>query len=223
MILNLFTIFDFYTKSFYSLNWISTIIGLLLIFQIFWIKKSRLIYFIIFLLNMLWIEFKIIIKNKFNLFNIIFFICLFIFILLNNFLGLFSYIFTRSRHLVFSLRISLSIWIGLIFFGWIKNIKFIFSHLLPIGTPFGLIFFIVLIETLSNIIRPLTLSIRLTANIIAGHLLLTLLRRFIPNVFIIYIIFLVLQILLLILEIAVSVIQSYVFVILLILYLKETN
>lgn len=222
MILNLFIIFDPSTKIF-SLNWISTIIGILVISQIFWIKKSRLIYFMIIFINLLWKEFKIILKNNFNIFNIIFFICLFILIILNNFLGLFPYIFTRTRHLIFSLGISLSIWIGIIIFGWVKNAQFIFSHLLPIGTPFGLIFLIVVIETLRNIIRPITLSIRLIANMIAGHLLLTLLRRFISRILIVYLSILILQIILLILEIAVSVIQAYIFVILLILYLKETN
>lgn len=221
MILNLFSIFDYYSK--FLTNWISSLIFFFLIFQIFWLKKSRLIYFILIFLNILFIEFKIILKIKFNIFNILFFNCLFIFILINNFLGLFPYIFTRSRHLIFPLRISLSIWLGLIFFGWFKNTQFIFSHLVPIRTPFRLIFFIVIIETLRNIIRPLTLSIRLTANIIAGHLLITLLGGFIPKIFVIYLIFLILQIILIILEFAVSLIQSYVFSVLIILYFKETN
>merc|ERR1712178_429859 len=80
----------------------------------------------------------------------------------------------------------------------------LFAHLVPKGTPGFLIPVIVIIETVSNIIRPLTLSIRLAANIVAGHLLLT---------FSLY--------LLLLLEVAVACIQSYVFIILNSLYLNE--
>merc|ERR1712081_94839 len=72
----------------------------------------------------------------------------------------------------------------------------LFAHLVPKGTPGFLIPVIVIIETVSNIIRPLTLSIRLAANIVAGHLLLLL-------------------------EVAVACIQSYVFIILNSLYLNE--
>lgn len=222
MILNLFSIFDPSTKIF-RLNWISTLIGLFFIPQLYWLIKSRILFLLINFIIILWIEFKIILKNNFNINNLLFYISLFLFIIINNFLGLFPYIFTRSRHLIYSLGLSLPIWLGLILFGWLKNTNFIFSHLVPQGTPFVLIFFIVLIESLSNIIRPFTLSIRLTANIIAGHLLLTLLRRFIPDFLFFYLIVLILQLVLLILEVSVSLIQSYVFVILIILYLKETS
>merc|ERR1712168_1564177 len=58
----------------------------------------------------------------------------------------------------------------------------LFAHLVPKGTPGFLIPIIVIIETVSNIIRPLTLSIRLAANIVAGHLLLTLLGSQIANI-----------------------------------------
>ena len=58
----------------------------------------------------------------------------------------------------------------------------LFAHLVPTGTPGALIPVIVIIETVSNIIRPLTLSIRLAANIVAGHLLLTLLGSQISNI-----------------------------------------
>merc|ERR1712039_828897 len=97
-----------------------------------------------------------------------------------------------------------------------------FAHLVPTGTPGALIPVIVIIETVRNVIRPITLSIRLAANIVAGHLLLTLLESQGPNVSIIIIIILmVILILLLMLEVAVACIQSYVFTILSSLYLNE--
>nr|QZX44069.1 ATP synthase F0 subunit 6 [Aphidius gifuensis]QZX44070.1 ATP synthase F0 subunit 6 [Aphidius gifuensis]QZX44071.1 ATP synthase F0 subunit 6 [Aphidius gifuensis]QZX44073.1 ATP synthase F0 subunit 6 [Aphidius gifuensis]WLE65461.1 ATP synthase F0 subunit 6 [Aphidius gifuensis] len=220
--LNLFSIFDPSTKIF-SLNWISSLIGLFFIPQMYWFMSSRILFLMINFMLILWMEFKIILKNKFNMNNLLFYISLFLFIMMNNFMGLFPYIFTSSSHLIYSLGLSLPMWLGLMMFGWIKNTNFMFAHLVPQGTPFILMFFMVLIESLSNIIRPFTLSIRLTANMIAGHLLLTLLSSFIPNFFLFYLIVLILQLMLLILEVSVSLIQSYVFVILMILYLKETN
>jgi len=78
-----------------------------------------------------------------------------------------------------------------------------------------LIPFIVIIETIRNLIRPGTLAVRLTANIIAGHLLLTLLGNNGPSIrHTLLIALITAQILLLILEAAVAVIQSYVFAIL---------
>lgn len=84
--------------------------------------------------------------------------------------------------------------------------------------------FIVLIETISNVIRPGTLAVRLTANIIAGHLLITLLGNTGPSIasYLLWLL-IVTQILLLILESAVSIIQSYVFAVLSTLYSREVN
>jgi F-type H+-transporting ATPase subunit a len=82
--------------------------------------------------------------------------------------------------------------------------------------------FIVLIETVSNVIRPGTLAVRLAANIIAGHLLLVLLGNQGPSItFSLLRVLLVTQILLLTLERAVAIIQSYVFAVLATLYSRE--
>lgn len=97
-----------------------------------------------------------------------------------------------------------------------------FAHLVPQGTPSALIPFIVLIETIRNVIRPGTLAVRLAANMIAGHLLLTLLGSTGPSLSTSILTFLIIaQILLLILESAVAIIQSYVFAVLSTLYARE--
>nr|APF47476.1 ATP synthase FO subunit 6 [Snellenius radicalis] len=222
MMLNLFSIFDSSTKIL-SLNWMSSLIGLFIMPQIYWIFYSRLLIFFNKMMILLWNEFKLILVYKFNLNNLIYMLVMFMFFLMNNFLGLFPYLFTSSSHLIFSLWISFSLWMSFMLFGWMKNSMFMFIHLVPMGTPFVLMFFMVLIELMSNIIRPMTLCIRLVANMVSGHLLLTLLGNFISNFLSVYFFVLIIQMLLLFLEMVVSIIQSYVFSILLILYLKETN
>jgi F-type H+-transporting ATPase subunit a len=98
------------------------------------------------------------------------------------------------------------------------------AHIVPLGTPGVLIPFIVLIETIRNVIRPGTLAVRLTANIIAGHLLLVLLGNQGPSSSSRIILILIsTQILLLMLERAVALIQSYVFAVLTTLYSREVS
>lgn len=224
MITNLFSIFDPSTNLLIlnlSLNWLSIFFILLLIPNIYWLIPNNLNLIYKKILNILFNEFKIIIKKKNNNFTLLF-ISLFIFILINNFLGLFPFIFTRTRHLSINLTLAFPLWLGIIIYGWINLTNHIFIHLVPQGTPNILIPFIVLIESIRNVIRPITLTIRLTANIIAGHLLLTLLGNIGPKLIIIFIPLLLLtQIILLTLESAVAIIQSYVFAVLITLYARE--
>lgn len=224
MITNLFSTFDPSTNLYLTLNWTNIFLGFFLIPPIFWLIPSRFIILYIKLSNILHNEFKNLIKNEFFKGRTLFFITLFTFILFNNLLGLFPYIFTRTRHLALTLTLSLPLWFTFILFGWIKNTTQIFAHLVPQGAPSILLPFLVIIETTRNIIRPRTLAIRLTANIIAGHLLVTLLGNSGPNINIYTLnILIIAQILLLILELAVSVIQSYVFSILTTLYSREVK
>lgn len=221
MITNLFSIFDPSTNSIISLNWLRILIIILIFPYQFWIIPSRFFIFWNLLLKFLFKEFKILINYSFS--NLIIFVSLFIFIIINNFLGLFPYIFTASSHIRFCLSLSLTLWISMILFNIINYINDLFSHLTPQGTPLILIPFMVIIESIRLIIRPFTLAIRLTANIIAGHLLLSLLGssgQLISNP-LIFILIILSQFLLYILEISVSIIQAYVFSILSTLYRRE--
>merc|ERR1711964_327977 len=111
---------------------------------------------------------------------------------------------------------------GIMMYGWFNHTKHMLAHLVPLGTPGPLIPLMVLIETISNIIRPGTLAVRLAANMIAGHLLLVLLGNQGPIVSSsILTILLITQMLLLVLETAVAAIQSYVFAVLATLYSSE--
>lgn len=137
-------------------------------------------------------------------------------------MGLLPYIFTRSRHLTFTITLALPLWLRFILYGWINNTNYIFAHLVPIGTPPILIPFIVIIETIRNIIRPGRLAVRLTANMIAGHILIRLLgNNSINSSYRVLLLIIFIQILLIIFETAVSLIQAYVFSILRTLYARE--
>lgn len=221
MITNLFSTFDPSTGLF-SLNWLSSLILLLFMPMRFWYIPSRYIIFISKILNTISFELNLLINSR-SLGRSLLFCSLFIFILFNNFLGLFPYIFTRSRHLVFSLSLSLPLWLTFVLFGFLNNTNHIFCHLVPIGTPAILIPFIVCIETVRNLIRPGSLAVRLTANIIAGHLLITLLGKRSINSEIYMNIIILIQILLILFESAVCVIQSYVFTVLRTLYYREVS
>lgn len=224
MIINLFSIFDPSSSINLELNWIRIFIPLLILPFLFWLTSSRYSISWNLLINLILTELKPLLSNKINFLNFLIFIPLFSLIILINFLGLFPYIFTRSSHLIFSLSLSLNLWISFIIFGWINHILKIFYHLVPHNTPFTLIPFIIIIETIRNIIRPITLAIRLTANIIAGHLLITLISQFTNSLIPLFILIpLIFQITLLMLEISVSFIQAYVFTILSSLYSKESN
>nr|YP_009024403.1 ATP synthase F0 subunit 6 [Eogystia hippophaecolus]AGN72383.1 ATP synthase FO subunit 6 [Eogystia hippophaecolus] len=225
MMNNLFSIFDPSTNILnIPFNWFSTLIGLLLIPISFWFIPNRHFIFWNFILCKLHNEFKTLLGINSHKGSTFIFISMFSFVLFNNFLGLFPYIFTSTSHLTMSLSISLPLWLSFMLYGWINNTQHMFAHMIPQGTPSILMPFMVMIETISNIIRPGTLAVRLTANMIAGHLLMTLLSgtgSSFPSYLII--ILLIIQILLLTLESAVAIIQSYVISILSTLYSSEVN
>ena len=222
MITNLFSVFDPTSRILsLPLNWLSTFLGILFVPSLFWAMPSRWSLIWSKITSTLHLEFKTLLGPQHSNITIIF-VSLFTLIVFNNFLGLLPYIFTRTSHLVITLRLALPLWTAFISFGWLNRTHHIFAHLVPQGTPAALIPFIVLIETIRNVIRPGTLAVRLAANIIAGHLLLTLLGNTGPSLSTSILVLLVIaQILLLVLESAVAIIQSYVFAVLSTLYARE--
>nr|YP_010691333.1 ATP synthase F0 subunit 6 [Drosophila septentriosaltans]WBU93983.1 ATP synthase F0 subunit 6 [Drosophila septentriosaltans] len=224
MMTNLFSVFDPSTIFNLSLNWLSTFLGLLMIPSIYWLMPSRYNIFWNNILLTLHKEFKTLLGPSGHNGSSFIFISLFSMILFNNFMGLFPYIFTSTSHLTLTLSIALPLWLSFMLYGWINHTQHMFAHLVPQGTPAILMPFMVCIETISNVIRPGTLAVRLTANMIAGHLLLTLLGNTGPSMSYFLITFLLItQIALLVLESAVAMIQSYVFAVLSTLYSSEVN
>jgi len=220
MITNLFSSFDpISSLTSWQLNWIRTFFILTIFFPLFWISFSKSNFMFSEITSYITKEFIPLFK-RFK--NVIFFNVLFIFILINNIFGLMPYVFTRTAHIAMTLSIALTIWVLFILYGWINNTNHIFTHLVPLGTPIVLMPFIVLIESIRNIIRPITLSVRLAANLTAGHLLLILLGdRIVNSRFLVITSVTLAQFALLTLEAAVAVIQSYVFATLTTLYARE--
>nr|QXF29230.1 ATP synthase F0 subunit 6 [Pentatoma rufipes] len=221
MMTNLFSTFDPATSLNYSLNWLSIFVSLILIPYPFWMMPNRLMIMFNNITQKLHNEFKLLLGMNSEGMTLLT-ISLFLYILTNNFMGLMPYIFTSSSHLVFSLTLALPLWLSLMIFGWFKNTNSMFAHLVPNGTPNLLMPFMVMIESISNIIRPGSLAVRLTANMIAGHLLMSLLgnKSLDVNNFILLFISMI-QIMLMMFEAAVAIIQAYVFSVLATLYSSE--
>nr|QDF44929.1 ATPase subunit 6 [Henicorhina leucophrys]QDF44931.1 ATPase subunit 6 [Henicorhina leucophrys]QDF44935.1 ATPase subunit 6 [Henicorhina leucophrys]QDF44937.1 ATPase subunit 6 [Henicorhina leucophrys]QDF44939.1 ATPase subunit 6 [Henicorhina leucophrys] len=150
---------------------------------------------------------------------------LMLFLLLTNLLGLLPYTFTPTTQLSMNLALAFPLWLATLLIGLRNQPSISLGHLLPEGTPTPLIPALILIETTSLLIRPLALGVRLTANLTAGHLLIQLISTATTALFstmpAISFLTLIILFLLTILELAVAVIQAYVFVLLLSLYLQE--
>nr|YP_009917584.1 ATP synthase F0 subunit 6 [Hystrix brachyura]QLM00903.1 ATP synthase F0 subunit 6 [Hystrix brachyura] len=154
-------------------------------------------------------------------------ISLIMFIGSTNLLGLLPHSFTPTTQLSMNLGMAIPLWAGTVILGFRHKTKSSLAHFLPQGTPIPLIPMLIIIETISLFIQPMALAVRLTANITAGHLLmhliggatLVLLTISAPTAFITFIIL----ILLTILELAVAMIQAYVFTLLVSLYLHDNT
>nr|YP_009472951.1 ATP synthase F0 subunit 6 [Dalsira scabrata]AST10181.1 ATP synthase F0 subunit 6 [Dalsira scabrata] len=221
MMTNLFSTFDPATSIKLSMNWLSTFLSLMIMPYSYWIMPSRMMMIFLLINEKLHKEFKMLLGNNQKGMTLMM-VSLFMFIMMNNMMGLMPYIFTSSSHLVFSMSLSLPLWLSMMLYGWFKNTNSMFAHLVPNGTPSILMPFMVMIETISNIIRPGSLAVRLTANMIAGHLLMSLLGNKsldMNNIFLTIII--IIQVMLMMFETAVAIIQAYVFSILTTLYSSE--
>nr|YP_087184.1 ATP synthase F0 subunit 6 [Monodelphis domestica]CAD48205.2 ATP synthase F0 subunit 6 [Monodelphis domestica] len=154
-------------------------------------------------------------------------ISLILFIASTNLLGLLPYSFTPTTQLSMNIGMAIPLWAGTVIMGFRNKPKISLAHFLPQGTPTPLIPMLIIIETISLFIQPLALAVRLTANITAGHLLIHLigaatLALSSINTTVSTITFSILF-LLTILELAVAMIQAYVFTLLVSLYLHDNS
>nr|NP_008514.1 ATP synthase F0 subunit 6 [Rhipicephalus sanguineus]O99821.1 RecName: Full=ATP synthase subunit a; AltName: Full=F-ATPase protein 6 [Rhipicephalus sanguineus]AAD05521.1 ATPase 6 [Rhipicephalus sanguineus] len=221
MMNNLFSVFDPSTSSNFNLNWLSLFILMTIAPFSFWASSSLFLISWKSLLKKFFQEISNNIKLS-KMKNCLIISSIFIFILLSNVMGLLPYVFTSSSHLVFTMFLAFPFWMTFILFSLINKFNMVMAHLVPMGSPMALSFFMVIIETVSNIIRPITLSVRLTANMISGHLLIHLLSSISMFSNLLFMVSIPFMMILLILETAVAFIQGFVFVILISLYINES-
>nr|YP_011007755.1 ATP synthase F0 subunit 6 [Gobiobotia paucirastella]WAW79970.1 ATP synthase F0 subunit 6 [Gobiobotia paucirastella] len=153
------------------------------------------------------------------------FASLMVFLMTINMLGLLPYTFTPTTQLSLNMGLAVPLWLATVIIGMRNQPTVALGHLLPEGTPVPLIPVLIIIETISLFIRPLALGVRLTANLTAGHLLIQLIATavfvLLPMMPTVAILTAAVLFLLTLLEVAVAMIQAYVFVLLLSLYLQE--
>lgn len=150
------------------------------------------------------------------------FLSLFTFFIIVNVSGNIPLQAIPTQYYSFTLTVSLLFWIPIIVSVSYTDFKNFFAHLLPYGSPVGLMLILPLIEGFSQIIRPFTLIIRLRTNLAAGHIMIFMFSYFtllsdlliVPLYVVLYLLFF--------LELAISALQAYIFVSLLSLYVAET-
>ena len=153
---------------------------------------------------------------------------LFIYILINNLVGMVPYSFAPTSHFIITFSLSFTVVVGATILGFqTHGLKF-FSLLVPSGCPLGLLPLLVLIEFISYLSRNVSLGLRLAANVLSGHMLLNILGGFTYNIMTSGFIYLFLGLIPLLfivafsaLEIGIAFIQAQVFVVLSSSYIKD--
>ena len=153
---------------------------------------------------------------------------LFIYILINNLIGMVPYSFASTSHFILTFSISFTVVLGATILGFKKHGLEFFSLFVPAGCPLGLLPLLVLIEFISYLARNVSLGLRLSANILSGHMLLNILAGFCYNIMTSAFIFFFLGLIPLIfiiafsaLELGIAFIQAQVFVVLSSSYIKD--
>nr|QTT61294.1 ATP synthase F0 subunit 6 [Tritia incrassata] len=228
MLVDIFSSFDDNNQVFmslYVLMWIFSLITIVLFSSSYWVMSPR------------WLSIVSVFKdtassqvfrsfgiNMGGFVNII--TGLFLFLILMNMSGLVPYVFSPTSHLAVSLSLGLPLWLTLIVSAVFYNPSSVVAGLLPMGAPAPLNPFLVIIETVSIMVRPITLSVRLTANMSAGHIVLTLIGNYLTASFFMSSVFsmlllLSIQVLYTVFEFGISLIQAYIFCLLITLYSDE--
>lgn len=146
---------------------------------------------------------------------------LFMFILFSNLLGLVPYSFTVTSHIIVTFALAAVVFIGVTIIGIARHGVHFLRLFVPQGVPVVLLLLLVPIELLSYFIRPFTLSIRLFANMLAGHTMLAIFGGFAASVGFLAVLPLAIDVALVGLELLVAALQAYVFAILTCLYLRD--
>jgi len=153
---------------------------------------------------------------------------LFMFILVANLMGMFPYFFTVTSHIIITAAMSIAVILVVLFYGLWRHKLHFFKLFVPSGVPVAILPFVVLIEVLSFLSRPISLSIRLFANMLAGHITLKVFAGFVIALGSLgavgvagAILPLLAAVALTALEFLVAALQAYVFAVLTCLYLND--
>lgn len=146
---------------------------------------------------------------------------LFMFVLFANSLGLIPYSYTVTSQIIVTFALAAVVFTGVTIVGFAKHGLHFLRFFVPEGVPLVLLLLLVPIELLSYFIRPFTLSIRLFANMLAGHTMLAIFGGFAASIGLLAVLPVALDVAILALEVLVAALQAYVFAILTCLYLRD--
>nr|BBB55915.1 ATP synthase F0 subunit 6 [Oncomelania hupensis quadrasi] len=228
MLVDIFSSFDDNNQVFmslYMLMWLFSLASIMIFSSTYWIASPRYdIVLKIFKETVSSQVFRSFGLNMGGFINVL--TALFMFLIFMNLSGLIPYVFSSTSHLAVSLSLGLPLWLSLIISAIFYNPSSVVAGLLPMGAPAPLNPFLVIIETVSILVRPITLSVRLTANMSAGHIVLTLIGNYLTASFFMSSIFSMLvlisiQVFYTIFEFGISMIQAYIFCLLITLYSDE--
>jgi F-type H+-transporting ATPase subunit a len=154
---------------------------------------------------------------------------LFMFILINNLIGMVPYSFASTSHFILTFSLSFTIVLGATILGFKEHGIIFFSLFVPAGCPVCLLPLVIIIEFISYLTRNISLGLRLAANVLSGHMLLNILSWFTYNIMnsgFIYFLLALLPLAFIIafagLELAIAFIQAQVFVVLTCSYIKDS-
>lgn len=170
-------------------------------------------------LNVFEIFFRVLKFKSINTLALVIFESIILTIFVANFISVFTFNFPLTSQIRVVIIISLGFWVSFMLFYTFTNLKGFVSHCIPEGSPLYLIVFLFLIEIVRNLIRPITLIVRLAANILSGHLLIILLSKLVFLYTSIFPLYLGLNII----ELFVAIIQAYIFITIICLYYAEVN
>ena len=229
MIVDIFSSFDPATTSIFRLSptlfWLINFITIIIIHPLFWSSPTQIFWLASLPTNTINDQrMRTSTRHLKGLTSIL--VSLFIIIISVNFMGIAPYVFSSSSHLFFTLVLGLPLWLGLVLSRFKFSLSTSLASLLPGGAPAWLNPFLILIETTRTLVRPVTLSFRLAANIRAGHIVLTLVRVYLvftrlsarmPAAFFLFLV----EIGYTIFEMGICLIQAYIFCLLLSLYTED--
>nr|UEP17940.1 ATP synthase F0 subunit 6 [Sydaphera spengleriana] len=228
MLVDIFSSFDDNNQVFmslYMLMWIFSLFSIILFSSFYWVTCPRW-FSMIFTFkdtvsSQIFRSYGLLMGGFTNVVSGLFLLLIFM-----NLSGLVPYVFSPTSHLAVSLSLGLPLWLSLIVSAVVFNPSSVVAGLLPMGAPAPLNPFLVVIETVSIVVRPITLSVRLTANMSAGHIVLTLIGNYLTASFFMSSVFsmsllVFIQVFYTIFEFGISLIQAYIFCLLITLYSDE--